>query len=91
MPTTPAVTVHLCIPEDQRMHAPKRRRAPTPVPASVPLPRIGEVVYLSSTTAWQVSGLTHEWRSSVELRIEVWLDYIGPARFGRPPEFATTQ
>ena len=94
-PTTPRaatnVRVHLCIPDDQERHLPKRRRAPQFVPPDVPMPRVGEVIYLSSTSAWMVSRLIHEWTSAVDLRIEIWLEWVGSARHSRPPGFAMTQ
>lgn len=85
------VSVHLCIPDDQERHLPKRRRAPQYVPNDVPLPRVGEVIYLSSSSAWVVRTLIHEWRSSVDLRIELWLEWIGSARQERPAGSSITQ
>ena len=83
--------VHLCIPDDQEHHLPKRRRAPQFVPNDVPLPRVGEVIYLSSTSAWVVRIVIHEWHTAVDLRIELWLEWIGSARHSRPPGFEITQ
>lgn len=85
------VDVHLCVPDDQERYLPKRRRAPQYLPPNAPLPRKGEVIYLSSTSAWGVNLVIHEWRSPVELRVEIWLEHIGAARFGRPSGFALTQ
>jgi len=92
-PITSGVTVEvcLCVPDDQEVHLPKRRRAPKRLPADVPLPRIGEVVYLSSTSAWKVLLLIHEWRAVDRLRIEVWLEHVGGARDYRPAGFELTQ
>lgn len=89
--STPSVSIHLCVPDDQEQHLPKRRRAPKFLPPSAPLPRIGEVIYLSSTSAWAVDQVIHEWRSPFDLRIEIWLGYIGSARHRRPPGFELTQ
>jgi hypothetical protein len=89
--TEPTVTIHLCVPDDQERHLPKRRRAPPYLPPGVPLPRVGEVIYLSSTSAWGVELVVHEWRTPTELRIEVWLTHVGSARHLRPPGFSLTQ
>jgi hypothetical protein len=85
------VHIHFCIPDDQERHLPRRRRAPAVLPREVPLPRVGELVYLSSTSAWVVTRIVHEWRSPEDLHIELWLDWIGSARHARPPGFAMTQ
>ena len=86
-----AVQVHLCVPDDQEVHLPRRRRAPQFLPKTAPLPRIGEIVYLSSTSAWAVITVIHEWQSPHELRIEVWLEHVGSARMHRPTGFSLTQ
>lgn len=85
------VEVHLCIPDDQQQHLPARRRAPALLPRDVPMPRTGEVIYLSSTSAWVVRMVIHEWRNAFELRIEVWLEWVGSARHARAPGFSLTQ
>jgi hypothetical protein len=85
------VSVHLCIPEDQEHLAPKRRRAPRQLPPDLPLPRVGEAVYLSSSSAWVVSYVIHEWRTSRDLRIEIWLNYAGAGRYPRSEGFTSTQ
>jgi hypothetical protein len=90
-PSTPTVEIHLCVPDDQQRHLPKRRRAPNPLPPNAPLPRTGEVLYLSSSSAWAVEQVIHEWRSPVDLRIELWLTHVGSSRHGRPTGFAITQ
>jgi hypothetical protein len=89
--TTANVEIHLCVPDDQRQHLPKRRRAPHQLPANAPLPRVGEVLYLSSSSAWAVELVIHEWRSPEDLRIELWLTHVGSSRHARPPGFAITQ
>lgn len=82
----------LCIPEEQQRYLPKRRRAPAHLPLGIPLPRQGEVIYLSSTSAWGVAMVIHEWESPDQLRIEVWLEHVAAgARHTRPPGFALTQ
>lgn len=85
------ITICFCVPEDQEFFLPKRRRAPGHLPPEAPLPRTGEYVYLSSSSAWQVMSVIHEWRSEVDLHIECWLEYVGSARHRRPAAFALTQ
>jgi hypothetical protein len=87
----PNVTIHLCIPDDQERHLPRHRRAPRYLPPTVPLPRQGEVIYLSSSSAWGVTMVIHEWRSQEDLHIEVWLEHVGSARHARPTGFTLTQ
>lgn len=85
------VARHFCITDEQQAHIPSRRRAPAALPPEAPTPRRGEVVYLSSSSAWIVSTLIHEWRSPRDLRIEIWLEYAGTGRFKRPDGFTSTQ
>lgn len=87
----PEVRVHLCIPDDQEKFLPGRRRAPAYLPPDVPLPRQGEVIYLSSSSAWGVAMVVHEWLSPRELRIELWLEHVNAARHTRPTGFSLTQ
>lgn len=86
-----AVRVHLCIPDDQEQFLPRRRRAPTVLPPHAPMPSRGDVIYLSSSSAWGVRVVVHEWRSPIDLRVQVWLEYMGDARYPRPPGFELTQ
>lgn len=74
------VTVHLCIPTDQLQHAPRRRRAPYELPPGAPVPRHGEVIYLSRSSAWGVAMVVHDWQAPDELRVEVWLEHVGGRR-----------
>jgi len=85
------VRVHLCIPEDQKPHLPRRRHAPAYLPANAPIPRQGEVVYLSSSSAWGVAMVIHEWESAEVLRVEVWLEHVTTSRHSRPTGFWLTQ
>ncbi len=85
------VQIHLCIPDEQERHLPVRRRAPQFLPRDVPMPRTGEVIYLSSTSAWVVRMVIHEWRTAFDLRIELWLEWVGSARHARAPGFTLTQ
>ena len=89
LPTT--ITVHLCIPEDQHRHLPKRRRAPDVLPLDAPLPRQGDVLYLSTTSAWGVQMVIHHWLDVQTVRIEVWLQYVSSSRDARPTGFMLTQ
>ena len=70
---------------------PKRRRAPPYLPPEAPIPRVGEIVYLSSSSAWVVFSVIHEWRAEHELRVEVWLERLGSARSQRPVGYVLTQ
>ena len=75
--------VHLCISDEQLMHFPSGQAMPT-WPAGAPLPHAGEVIYLTSTSAWAVRIVIHEFmRGSV--RTEVHLEWIGAARHLRDP------
>ena len=74
-----AVQIHFCVPEHEEHLVPKRRRAPLLMPLEAPLPRIGEVVNLSSTSAWSVTMVVHSWQSQRDLRVEVWLEHLGDA------------
>lgn len=85
------VVVHLCIPEHQVRHLPKRRKAPQRLPAAAPLPRVGEVVYLSRSSAWGVALVVHEWEAPDRLRVEVWLEHVDSPRHQRPTGFSLTQ
>lgn len=95
--TTPAdsrpvkVDVHICVSDDQSPMLPSRRRAPDLLPANVPIPRTGEVVYLSSTSAWLVTSVVHEWLNKHHLRVQVWCDYHGSGRYRPRPDFDLTQ
>lgn len=84
-----ATNVHLCIPDDQLVHFPNGHTMPT-WPQSAPTPRVGEVIYLTSTSAWAVSAIIHEIVHGGEVRVEVWLVWIGSARFARESGFEST-
>ena len=65
------------------MHFPSGQAMPT-WPAGVPVPQSGQVIYLTSTSAWAVGIVIHEFvRGSV--RTEVHLEWIGAARLLRDP------
>jgi hypothetical protein len=51
------------------------------LPPGAPLPREREVIYLSSTSAWSVELVVHEWLTPVDLRVEVWIRHVGSSRF----------
>lgn len=86
------VVVRLCVGGHDERHIPRRRTAPQVLPNNAPLPRIGEVIYLSSTSAWGVELVIHDWRSADLLHIEVWITHVtGVARHSRHGLFARTQ
>ena len=85
---SPRIEIHLCVPDDEEALLPKRRRAPKYLPMTAPLPRRGEVIYLGSSSVWAVDFVVHQWRSPVDLQIEVWLRHLGT---NRPAGFQTTQ
>ncbi len=85
------VEVCLCIPEDQRRYLPKRRNMPSCLPPHAPLPRQGDVVYLSSSSAWGVSMVVHELIANDSVRVEVWLEHLTSSRHSRPTGFMLTQ
>lgn len=85
------ISRHLCVPADQEKYLPRRRRTPQFLPAAAPLPRQGEVLYLSSSSAWGVELVIHEWLSPVDLRVEVWITHVGSSRQRRPTGFQLTQ
>lgn len=55
-------------------------------PEGAALPRIGEVIYFTSTSAWGVAMLIHELLPGGRLRVEVWLEHVNAARHYRDPE-----
>lgn len=83
--------VRFCIPNDQEKHLPARRRHPAVLPAGAPIPRQDDIVYLSSSSAWGVRAVIHEWRSPTDLNVQVWLEYVGSSRQARVTGFSTTQ
>lgn len=89
--TQVTVEVRLRVPDDQAHHLPSRARWPDCLPGNAPLPRQGDLIYLSSTSAWGVEAVIHEWRTPQDLRIEVWLHHLGATHHTTRPDFATTQ
>jgi hypothetical protein len=89
--TATVVQVRYCVPDDQEQFLPGRRRHPHPLPGNVPLPRVGELIYLSSSSAWAVASVVHEWRSPTELLVQLWLEHVGSSRQARAPGFTVTQ
>lgn len=85
------VEVQLCVADDQEEYLPRRRRAPGTLPRNVPVPGIGDVIYLNSTSAWVVKLVIHEWRTPQYVHIGVWLEHVNSPRHGAPPGFALTQ
>lgn len=86
-----ARTVHLCVPDDQERYLPKRLRAPMVLPPDIPMPRVGEVIYLARNSAWAVAMVIHSWHSIFELRVELWIEFVGNPRHARPVGFSLTQ
>jgi len=82
----PITTVHLCIPDDQLVHAEELPSWALCMPEGAPLPRKGDVLYLSSTSAWAVILVIHERLSRDMTRVEVWLEYTSCARHSRSPD-----
>lgn len=85
---TPAV--RLCIPDEQLQYLPPYGTVPSAMPAGSVVPRKGEIVYLSSTSAWTVSLVIHEFLPGGTVRIEVWLEWVGSARHARDPLYPST-
>jgi hypothetical protein len=77
--------IRLCIPDDQRHHAADLPRWALEMPHGTALPRVGDVLYLSSTSAWGVSLVIHERLSPQVTRVEIWLEHVGAARHTRDP------
>lgn len=90
-PIDPHIEIHLCVPDDLQHLLPGRRRAPEHLPLSAPIPRRGDVIYLSSSSAWGVELVIYEWLNPTELHVQLWLAYVGDARAKRPPGFSRTQ
>ena len=70
---------------------PARRRAPHYLPLCAPLPRIGEVIYLNSTSAWGVRLVVHEWLAPDDLHVIVWVEHVGATHHAGLPGFSVTQ
>lgn len=47
---------------------------------------MGEVIYLTSTSAWGVAMVIHELLPGGHMRVEVWLEHVHAARYQRSPE-----
>lgn len=75
----PEPSVVLCISDDQLVHLPQGIVVPT-WPADAHVPRKGEVIYLTSTSAWVVAIVIHEIVRGGAVKVEVWLEWIGAAR-----------
>ena len=80
----PLSRVIFCISDEQLPHFPSGQAMPT-WPAGAPVPQPGEVVYLSSTSAWAVRVVIHEFMRGGGVRTEVHLEWVGPARHPRDP------
>lgn len=87
----PAIRIELRPIEEHAALLPKRRRAPQFLPLHVPLPRQGEVIYMSSTSAWEVRGVLHEWLSPEFLHVTVLIEHQGSTHHASRSDFAVTQ
>ena len=67
----PTFTVRFCIPDDQLKELPQGQHVPQTLPKGALVPRVGDVVYLTSTSAWGVSMVIHEMLPGCDVRIEV--------------------
>jgi len=90
-PTFPAIRIELRSLDETAAPLPKRRQIPEALPFGAPLPRAGEIVYVSSTSAWRVRLVLHEWLSPSYLRIVVLVDYEGTTHHAPDVPFALTQ
>lgn len=81
----PRVVVTLRIPDDQLQYAHDIPMWALQLPPGSPVPRVGEVVYLSSTSAWAVGFVVHERLSRELTRVECVISYMGAARYLREP------
>ena len=86
-----AICIELRTEEQHAALLPRRSRAPQYLPVNAPLPRKGEIIYLTSTSAWGVHGVVHEWIAHDELRITVFIEPLGRTHHVGRPEFALTQ
>jgi hypothetical protein len=73
------------IPDEQLQHLPDGQQVPNSMPPGSTLPRTGDVIYLTSTSAWAVRAVIHELLPGARVRIEVWLEWVGSARHRRDP------
>lgn len=83
--------VHLCFPDDQLAHFPEGKSDVPRWPLGVPAPRQGEVIYLTSASAWAVSLVIHELVFGGGVRTEIWLEWIGASRHRREAECTFVQ
>lgn len=90
-PVPVRVFMRYMVPDDQRPLLPRRPRAPSLLPPEVPRPQRGDVVYLSSSSAWGVELVVYDWHSPVDLLLEVWLTHVGSSRARRATGFGVTQ
>lgn len=82
-------SVHVCIPDDQLANIPSGMAIPA-WPAGATLPRTGDVVYLTSTSAWGVMLVIHELVPG-GVRVEVWLEFVAESRHHRSAEIRSIQ
>ncbi len=84
--------VHLCVPDEDAPLLPDYMPlGAMRLPPGAPIPRVGEILYLSSTSAWCVETVVHEPLSPTSIRVEVWLTRVGAARCRRDERSGRTQ
>lgn len=82
---SPAFEAHLCIPEDQVQYLPPGQHVRTLWPSGAAIPKREDIVYLTSTSAWVVFIVVHELLDGgQDVRVELWLNWIGASRNSRP-------
>jgi hypothetical protein len=81
----------LCVPDDQQGHIPEDRTAPDLLPPGAPIPHVGEVICLSSSSLWVVQLVIHQWQTPTALRVEVWIEWLGSSPATRSPTVPVTQ
>jgi hypothetical protein len=71
---------------------PLPRRGPRFLPPAAPVPQQGDLVYLTSTSAWRVRMLVHEWLALDTLHVHVIVEHVGATHHGNRASFpAATQ
>lgn len=76
---TPTPRVRLYVPDDQVVHLTEGQGLPV-WPAGATAPRQGDVIYVSSTSAWGVALVVHEFQDDGSIAVQVWLEWVGAAR-----------
>ena len=88
---TPAIRIEVRAVDESVNALPRRHRMPHYLPLCAPLPRAGELIYVSSTSAWRVSGVVHQWHAPDDLHVLVWVEFAGSTHHAGRPAFDVTQ